>query len=276
MAFFQYFNGQVLPLDSSILQSNDLGLIRGFAMFDFFRTYNGIPFRWEDYWKRFENSARLLKLPLPLTQKQAYDILTELYTRSGEPEVAFRFILSGGHSPDGVQVQSPNFIIRTEQLPMDSPEGRSKGIKVLPYEYVRDLPTVKTTNYVHMILMAEEMKRKQAADLLFHKDDEVSELTRSNVFFFKGDQLITTDRHILHGITRKVVLEIAQDHFEIVIRPIYLTELLEAEEVFTTSSTKWVMPIRQIGDQVIGQGSAGPKTRMLQQMFEEVLINWGK
>lgn len=276
MPFHQYFNGEILPIDSPIFKTNDLGLLRGFGLFDYFRTYNGVPFRWNDYWQRFENSARLLKLTLPVTQQVTEKVLADLHAISGEQEVAFRFVLTGGYAPDSVHVVQPNFLIRTEPLPQDNPAGRLKGIKVLPYDYVRDLPEVKTTNYVHMVLMADELRRQQAADLLFHKDGEISELTRSNIFIFHGDKLITSDRNILKGITRKVVMELAKPHFEVEIRPVLYKEVILADEVFTTSTTKWVMPVVQIGDLPVGSGEAGKRTLLLQQLFEKLVADWGK
>jgi len=276
MPFHQYFNGEIVPLDQPVFRTNDLGLLRGYGLFDFFRTYNGVPFRWDDYWQRFENSARLLKLPLPVTQGETEKVLADLHSMSGEAEVAFRFVLTGGYAPDSVHVVQPNLLIRTEALPQDNPAGRLKGIKVLPYEYVRDLPEVKTTNYVHMVLMADELKRQQAADLLFHKDGEVSELTRSNLFAFQGDKLITSDRNILNGVTRRVVIELAKADFEVEIRPISYKEVITADEVFTTSTTKWVMPVVQIGDQLVANGLAGKRTLHLQRQFEELVARWGK
>ena len=276
MPFHQYFNGEILPIDSPVFKTNDLGLLRGFGLFDYFRTYNGVPFRWDDYWQRFENSARLLKLTLPVRQQETEKVLADLHALSGEQEVAFRFVLTGGYAPDSVNVVQPNFLIRTEALPQDNPAGRLKGIKVLPYDYVRDLPEVKTTNYVHMVLMADEMRRQQAADLLFHKEGEISELTRSNIFIFQGDKLITSDRNILKGITRKVVMELARPHFEVEIRPVMYKEVIMADEVFTTSTTKWVMPVVQIGDLPVGSGEAGKRTLFLQQLFEKLVSGWGK
>ena len=276
MPFHQYFNGEILPIDSPIFKSNDLGLLRGFGLFDYFRTYNGVPFRWDDYWQRFENSARLLKLSLPVSQQETEKVLADLHALSGEQEVAFRFVLTGGYAPDSVNVVEPNFLIRTEALPQDNPAGRLKGIKVLPYDYVRDLPEIKSTNYVHMVLMADEMRRQQAADLLFHKEGEVSELTRSNIFIFQGNKLITSDRNILKGITRKVVMELAKPHFEVEIRPVMYKEVIMADEVFTTSTTKWVMPVVQIGDLPVGSGEAGKQTLFLQGLFEKLVANWGK
>lgn len=276
MPFHLYFNGEISPLDSTIFKSNDLAILRGYGMFDYFRTYNGVPFRWDDYWQRFENSAKLLKLPLPLNQEEVAEILADLHALSGEAEVAFRFVLTGGYAPDSVNVVQPNFLIRTEALPQDNPAALLKGMKVLPYQYVRDLPEIKTTNYVHMVLMADEMKKQGASDLLFYKDGEISELTRSNFFIFKGDTLITSDTNILRGITRKVVLELAATHFKVEVRPLLYSELETADEAFTTSSTKWVMPIVQIGDKLVGDGKAGKRTLSLQDLFKRVVMEWGK
>jgi len=276
MPFHLFFNGEISPLDTTIFKSNDLGILRGYGLFDYFRTYNGVPFRWDDYWQRFANSAKLLKLQLPVSREETAKILADLYALSGEKEVAFRFVLTGGYAPDSVNVVEPNFLIRTEALPQDNPAGMLKGIKVLPYEYVRDLPEIKTTNYVHMVLMADEMKRQGAADLLFHKDGEISELTRSNFFLFKGDTLITSDNNILNGITRRAVLELAESHFKIEIRPLLYSELETADEAFTTSTTKWVMPVVQIGDRPVGDGKAGKNTLLLQSLFKKVVADWGK
>ena len=271
MPYHCYFNGQISPIDTPLLKTNDLGLLRGYGMFDYFRTYNGVPFRWNDYWQRFENSARMLKLPLPVGKDAAAAILTELHQQSGEREVAFRFVLTGGYSPDGVHVVQPNLLIRTEPLPQDNPMARQKGMKVLPYEYVRDLPEIKTTNYTHMILMADEMKRQQASDLLFYHKGEVSELTRSNVFIFKGDTLVTPNRHILHGITRRLVMELAAAHFKVQERQVTYEEFVYADEAFTTSTTKWVMPIVRVGEHSIGNGTPGKRTLLLQNMFQQLV-----
>ncbi|TAG57485.1 MAG: aminotransferase IV, partial [Runella slithyformis] len=255
-----YFNGELMPVEQAAFKTNDLSVLRGYGMFDYFRTYNGVPFQWDWYWQRFKNSAATLRLPLPLTQTQTADILAELYKLAQTPEVSYRFVLTGGYSPDSVNMVQPNLLILTENLPKDNPEGRTKGIKLLPYEFVRDMPEVKTTNYLHMVRLAQEMKSQNAADLLYHKDGEISELTRSNFFIFKGDTLITPDRNILHGITRRYVMELAAPLFKIEVRPLKMEELLEADEAFTTSSTKWVMPIVQIGRQIIGNGLPGQRT----------------
>jgi branched-chain amino acid aminotransferase len=270
-----YFNGELMPTEQASFKTNDLSVLRGYGMFDYFRTYNGVPFQWDWYWQRFENSAAMMRLPLPLNQAQTTDILAELYRLAQTPEVSYRFVLTGGYSPDSVSMVQPNLLILTENLPKDNPEGRTKGIKLIPYEFVRDMPEVKTTNYMHMIRLAQEMKAQNAADLLYYKDGEISELTRSNFFIFKGDTLITPDRNILHGITRRYVMDLATPFFKIEVRPLRMEELADADEAFTTSSTKWVMPIVQIGRQIIGDGLPGKRTMKLWQLFEESVKDYG-
>lgn len=271
-----YFNGAIIPVEQASININDLALLRGYGLFDYFRTYNGIPFQWDWYWARFSRSAEVLRLPVAMTQAQTAEVLAELYRLAGQPDIAYRFVLTGGYSPDSVSVIEPNFLIIAENLPKDNPEGRVRGIKVLPFEFVRDLPELKSTNYLHMIRLASEMKSQGAADLLYYKDGEVSELTRSNFFIFKGDTLITPDKNILHGITRRVVLELAEKDFKVEVRPLLAKELEEADEAFTTSTTKWVMPVVQIGRQIVGNGKPGERTLKLLEQFEWLVNEYGQ
>ena len=271
-----YFNGAIIPVEQASVKINDLGLLRGYSLFDYFRTYNGVPFQWDWYWARFSHSAKVLQLHIPLTQAQTAHILTKLYNLANEPDIAYRFVLTGGYSFDSVSIVEPNLLIIVENLPKDNSERRVRGIKVLLFEFVRDLPELKSTNYLHMIRLAAKIKSRDAADLLYHKGGEVSELTCSNFFIFKGNTLITPYQNILHGITRRVVLELAEREFKVEVRPLLVEELDEADEAFTTSTTKWVMPIVQIGGQIIGDGKPGNRTLKLLEEFESLVRSYGR
>lgn len=276
MPFHCYFENEFHPLDAPLLKTDDLGLLRGFGLFDYFRTYNGSPFRFDDYWGRFTGSAAALGMEVPVSRESVIEILEELYQLSGEPDVAFRLLLTGGYAADGLTVRNPNFLIRSEPLPRDNPAGRKTGIKVIPYEYVRDLPYVKTTGYLHLIMMAGELERQRASDLLFYKNGRVSELTRSNIFIVKENKVITPDKDALRGITRKLVIEKAAGRYEVEQRDVSPEELLDADEVFTTSTTKWVMPVVQVGDKTIRTGTPGQVTLSLKALLEEEFSQYGK
>jgi branched-subunit amino acid aminotransferase/4-amino-4-deoxychorismate lyase len=85
----------------------------------------------------------------------------------------------------------------------------------------------------------------------------------------KGNKLITPADSILKGITRKVVMELAEDEFKIEERDVTIEELLKADEVFMTGSNKRVLPVRQINDKLIAKGMVGEKTKRIVQLFDD-------
>ena len=274
MAHYGYFNGIIGPTDQLAVGVTDLGLLRGYGLFDYFLTYNGRPFQWDWYWERFQNSAARLHLPLPLGKDETYALLMDLIERGGGTDTAFRFVMTGGYSAASISVERPNLFILTEAIHPVPPVQYEQGIKVILDDYVREMAEVKSTDYKRVILMAQAIKSAGAQDLLNQKGGEISELSRSNFFLVKGDRVITPDRYILHGITRRTVMQLAQNDFKVEERPVLLSELYDADEAFTTSSTKRVLPITQIGELTIGDGHVGPKAKFLLERFDELVKNW--
>ena len=118
----------------------------------------------------------------------------------------------------------------------------------------------------------KEAANRGAADALFvNEQGHVQEATRSNFFIFRGDILVTPRDGVLHGITRNVVLQLAQGRFAVEERPILLEELPLADEAFITSSSKEITPVVKIEDLVIGSGKPGPRTTELEQRFIEMI-----
>jgi branched-subunit amino acid aminotransferase/4-amino-4-deoxychorismate lyase len=96
----------------------------------------------------------------------------------------------------------------------------------------------------------------------------VSESSRSNLFYVKDGVIHTPNVHILEGITRKHVIELASKNFEVKIGHCSLADFLHADEVFTTGSTKRVVPIVAIDGKEIGNGARGPVTK---QLYDQLL-----
>lgn len=274
MTHYGYFNGTILPAEQIGIGVTDLSLLRGYGLFDYFLTYNGRPFQWDWYWERFVNSAMRMHLPLPITKEEAYRIIMELLEKSGLPDVALRFVMTGGYSPDGMSIVKPNLLIISEDVHPVPAKQYTEGITVILDEYVREMAEVKSTDYKRVILLADAIRAAGALDVLYQKAGELSELSRSNFFIIKGDRLITPDRYILRGITRRTVLQLAQNDFQVEERPLLLSELYDADEAFTTSSTKKILPIVQIGELTIADGKPGPRTVYLLEQFNELIANW--
>src|SRR5699024_2571123 len=96
------------------------------------------------------------------------------------------------------------------------------------------------------------------------------ECPRANIFLItKDDVLITPEEHVLHGITRKHILEMAKAKFTVETRKVSVQDMENAAEAFITSTTKNITPVTAINDIIYGS-EAGPKTRILQEMWEEM------
>ncbi|GAB3246785.1 branched-chain-amino-acid transaminase [Larkinella harenae] len=269
-----YFNGAILPVEQISFGVTDLGLLRGFGLFDYFRTYNGRPFQWDWYWERFANSAAKMHLPVPITKEEAHRVVLDLLAKSTLPDIAIRFVMTGGYSPDSISVATPNLLIMAEEIHPTPPIQFEEGIKVILDDYVREMAEVKSTDYKRVILLAQAIRSARASDVLYQKNGEISELSRSNFFIFKGDRLITPNRHILHGITRRTVMQLAQNDFQVEERPVTVSDLYDADEAFTTSSTKKVLPIVRVDDLTIADGKPGKRTLFLLEEFNELIANW--
>ncbi|WP_375444328.1 aminotransferase class IV [uncultured Fibrella sp.] len=267
MPYCGYFNGVIEPVDQIGVGVTDLGLLRGYGLFDYFLTYGGKPFQWDLYWARFQRSAERMNLPLPLTKEQTYPILLDLLARSGEPNVAFRFVMTGGYAPDSISIGTPNLLILSEPIHPVPAWQYERGIRVILNEYVRENAEIKTTDYKRVMLLSGAIQAAGAQDVLYQKDGEISELSRSNIFLVMGNKLVTPSRNILYGITRRTILDLAKADFQIEERPVLLSDLYEADEVFTTSSNKKVLPIVQIDEFQIGDGQVGAVSKQLLARF---------
>jgi len=148
----------------------------------------------------------------------------------------------------------------------------ARGYKVITTSLQRVAPQAKTTSYLAAIRALKDASRRGADDALFvNEQGHVLEGTRSNFFVFRGNTLVTPRAEILMGITRNVVLELAQGRFPIEERPILLEELPQVDEAFMTGSSREIMPVVQIDDLVIGNGRPGKRTYELEQKFIEMV-----
>ncbi len=263
-----FFNTAFYEENELSLKVTDLSIQRGFAVFDFFRTKDFIPLFLSDYLERFYNSISLMQLEPPFSEKELTNIIRELISKNNIPESGIKLLLTGGYSADGYTPAKPNLVITQQPVTLTTPEKFAEGIRIITWDYQRELPEVKSINYLMGVWLQRKVKEKQAADVLYHKNGIITEFPRSNVFVVTADQaVITPAENILPGITRKKVLELAGRQFRAEAWAVHLDELKNAAEVFTTSTTKRILPITRVDDQLIGNGKPGPVTTSLNQAF---------
>lgn len=264
-------NGEIIPYEDAVVHVSDLGLLRSYAAFDYLRTYNSRPFRVADYLARFRNSARELMLEPGYTDAEIEKTIVDLLARSPLPdgEAGVRLVITGGNSPDSITPVEPNFFILIEPVPQYPREYYSEGVKLISSDYLRDVPGIKSTGYLNAIKLMPFVKGHGALDMLYCHAGQILELTRNNFFLFKGDLLVTPRDNVLPGITRKLLLELAQGVFPVEERVVHVTELREATEAFLSGTVKGVMPVVQIDDVAVGDGTVGDNTRRMMELFRD-------
>jgi len=211
MSSYVFVNGVLLPEAEALVHFSDLAIHRGFAIFDFFRTQNGVPFMLEDHLDRFENSAADLNLSLHYSRSSISNYVDELVSHHRYETAGVKLILTGGESQDGLTPAQSNFFISIQPITFPDQDIYNKGARLISTEYRRDIPTVKTVNYAKVISMRDQVDQADAVDVLFKFQGEVYETSRSNFFLVHDDIIKTRGQDVLSGITRKIVLQLAQE-----------------------------------------------------------------
>jgi branched-chain amino acid aminotransferase len=266
-----YVDGKFVPADEAMLPVTDLVILRGLGAFDFMRTYAGKPFCLQAHLERLEASTRKIGLRFPWTMDALVQLVMETLSRNSHKESNIRVIVTGGSSQDFMNPQgNPRLIIMVSKLPDMPAWWYRDGICVITQMAERALAGAKSINYVQAALALETARSRGAQEAVYTLPQGlVLEGTTSNIFVVSGDRLITPGRGILPGITRQVILDLARSFFSVEIRDVFLSELLEADEVFICGTNKGIVPVVKVDDAFIGNGKPGPGTRRLIQRFPD-------
>ncbi len=271
-----YVDGKFVPSNEAVIPVTDLAILRGLGAFDFMRTYAGKPFCVQAHLERLEASTRKIGLPFPWTMDALTHLVMETLSRNSHKESNVRVVVTGGSSPDFMNPRgNPRLIIMVSQLPNMPEEWYRDGIHIITHMAERPLAGAKSINYVQASLALETARQKGAQEAVYTiPQGLVLEGTTSNIFAISAGRLITPGRGILPGITRQVILDLARSHLLVEIRDLFLSELIEADEVFICGTNKGIVPVVQVDETIIGDGKPGPKTRLLIQHFPAFVRNY--
>ena len=247
----------------------DLGLNRGYAVFDYFRIVNNKFRFFEDHLSRFSRSIQLSKIPCSFTLDEIRSKIITLKELNKINNGYVRITLTAGDSQDFVSPSShSNLIILVGNSTTPESNTAKTGVNLISKRFQRSIPEIKTTDYFFAQMHRSEMLAANAVDILYH-DDIITETSRSNIFFIKNDTLFTPKSNILEGITRKNILSLYEDAR---IEDISINQLSEFDEAFICSSTKEVTPVLKIDDITIGSGTVGQKTMEVAQRFKAICM----
>lgn len=263
-----FMNGHFVENNEALISVLDLGLLRGYSVFDFLRTYNNKPFHLQDHLERLHYSASQLGIALPYSFEEMETIVLKLLKDSPHLEHGIKILITGGISEDQFfPGPTPTFIAFAYPLsPYSFP-----SIRVTTTRCKRSLPQCKTTHYLEGILSLQAGKKHEAKEALYlNEKNEILEALTSNFFAFRDGVLLTPpEEGILLGITRSIVLKICESMFPIQTRPISFEEIPFIDEIFLSASNKEILPVTHIDGSPIGNGEIGPLTQQVMYAFRK-------
>jgi 4-amino-4-deoxychorismate lyase len=249
----------------------DLALVRGEAVFETVRLYAGRPFRLGAHLDRLAASAAALDLALP---EGLEELAGRAAAAAGGRDAALRIICTRGRE----ETAAPALFAICSELPPDDELERRRGLRLVLLTLACDplvraaspwlLPGVKSTSYAVNMAAQRAARARGADDAVFvGLGGELLEAPTASLWWRSRDTLCTPSLElgILAGITREAVGELAAVLGLRVLEGVFTAEdLLAADEVFLSSSTREIMPVVDVDGAAVGGGAPGPTADELQ------------
>lgn len=274
-----WIQGDYVPIRDAKISLLDAGFSRSDVTYDVVAVWNGKFFRLQDHLDRFERSMDRLHLSLEVDRAEVEAILHECVRRSGLREAYVDMIATrgwparGGRDPWTFKNQFYAYaipylwIVEPEQQRAGSHLVVARDTVRIPEASVD--PTVKNFHWGDLTRGAfEANERGGTVAALPDLDGNLTEGPGFNVFLVIDGDLHTPDTGVLHGITRRTILELATEQgLETHVTPIPVSRVADADEAFLTSTAGGVMPVTTIDGRQLGDGTPGPVTAQLRQAY---------
>lgn len=263
----------------------DHGFLYGEGVYEVLRTYGGRPFLFDRHMRRLRNSASMLSLPVPLTDRELDRRCRETMIAAGlgerGREAYIRILVTRGIgelSYDPAVCPAPSVVVIVKPHVDPPREVFEQGVAVALVSIIRNHPgtvnpCIKSNNLLNNALAMQEAARRGGFEgVMRNHRGELAEATQSNLFIVKDGAALTPpiDAGLLPGITREFLFEVGRNT-GIPVREAVLNDpdLFGADEVFLTSTTRGIVPVVRVDDKPVGSGVPGPVTRTLLQAFLE-------
>jgi len=244
-------NDDIREASAKVLAPGQVGLASGWGVFSTLRIVSGIPFAFERHWERMKRDAAALRVPFPSDPDYIRSRLLRLIAANKVGDGTARTIVvrNRGGIWEGTPERDFDLLIFTAGL-----KDWGAGVKLAVQEQARHAGSrfrgVKCLSWAFNLVMLEEAHARGCDEaLLLNERGEVSECTSANVFMVRDGEVLTPslDSGCLPGVTREILLEIGPAA-GIAVREetLRLEDLMTADEVFITSTTRNLLPVVSI------------------------------
>lgn len=277
-----FINGEYLPQSQAKISVFDHGLMYGDGCFDAWCGRNGFIYQLDPHLDRLYHSVHALQLDLRMTKDEMRKAIIETVRRNGNSDFYIKVLVTRGISPEPVinprHCEKASVVIFARQTQYEvSPEKKESGIRIKVCSIRRNShqslePKIKSLNYINIVMGKLEAWSCGFDEAVMLNDQGfVCECPGFNILAIKGDTLFTPRNDILVGITRRSVIEMAEDLGLKTEEGDYtIYDFTEADEVFMTNTVAGVAPVVGIDGWTIGDGKPGKYTKK----FQETYLGW--
>ncbi len=277
-----WFNGKFVPENQVMIPFRDRSWKYGDGAFDMTRTFNGVPFRLKEHIDRFYRSLRYLQIDPGLSPKEMIAHSEEVVARNEHLRAEVGDWWLGQRVSRGVDAVGdegwenvgPQVVIEMTPLPL-AKRGKlyREGAEAMTTTARRIAPSMlspraKTHNYLNMIMAEKPIKalNPDAWPILLDENGNLAEGLGSNIFIVREGALFTpSERYVLPGVSRQMTMDMAkQIGVECTPGDIDMFDAANAEEMFLTSTSLCILPVKSFNGAPVGDGKApGPITQKL-------------
>ena len=274
-----WIDGKLYDKADAKISVYDHGLLYGDGVFEGIRVYSGKIFECDAHLDRFWDSAKAIRLTLPVSREQLRTAMEETVRANGFRDCYVRVVATRGPGDLGIDPRKsprPSLFIIADLISVYPREMYEKGMSLITSSVIRNHPAalsarIKSLNYLNNILAKIEANDAGVSEaVMLNHEGNVSECTAENIFIVRDGEVQTptaTDG-ILEGVTRKVMLALCKRmQIPFVEKILQRHDLYIADECFLTGTGAEVAPVTKIDGREIGTGQPGPITRKLIDAF---------
>jgi D-alanine transaminase len=271
-----YLNGEYLPLSAAKISVLDRGFLFGDGVYEVIPAYAGKLFCLEAHLERLNNSLAAIRLSLAYDKQQWLDIMEPLLVEGDAQYIYLQVTRGVAAKRDHAfpQQSEPTIFVMCSAI---MPFAHEMGVKAVTLDDTRwQLCHIKATTLLGNVLLRQQAVEQDCVEAILIKEGYATEGAASNVFAVIDDVLITPPKthEILPGITRDVIIDLAQANQVVVQEDVISLEALQlASEIWLTSSTREILPVTSLDNEPVGTGQVGPVWRTMHQLFQDYKLS---
>jgi D-alanine transaminase len=275
MSRIVYVNGDFVAEEDAKISVFDRGFLFADGVYEVSSVLDGKLVDNGAHLERLGRSLNELKMHAPCSGADITEIQKELIRQNNLTEgVVYLQVTRGAADRDFnfPKDAMPSLVMFTQEKNILNNPAAEKGLTIVTLPDIRwQRRDIKTVGLLPASLAKQAAKDMGADDAWMVEDGHITEGTSNNAFIITEDGTIITrqlSHSILHGITRKAVLKVAEElGLTLVERAFTPEEAYEAVEAFSTSASSFVMPVIKIDNHILGNGVPGPVTQKLRAAY---------